>query len=145
MPDATLKSGSLNAFVRSCRDVPLETDDHPVHGNVSWHTLISGDRTPSNELVFGVADFEPAGFLGLHRHSQAEFYFGLQGEGTVTVDGEPFRIAPGVALFIPGNAEHGVVASAQGLSFAYGFAAESFSAIEYRYSADMAQHKDGGT
>jgi quercetin dioxygenase-like cupin family protein len=144
MPDATLGLRSLKAFTRSCHDVPLEADDHPVHGNVSWHTLISGDRTPSHELVFGVANFEPAGFLGLHRHSQAEFYFGLRGEGTVTVDGERLRIAPGVALFIPGNAEHGVVAGAQGLSFAYGFAADSFSAIEYRYSADAAQHKDGG-
>lgn len=124
------------AFSCSPADVALEGGDHPVHGNVTWHTLISADRTPSEAMVLGIAHLEPAGWLGLHRHEPAEFYLGLSGEATATVDGQPFRIAPGVALFIPGNAEHGITAGHEGCSFAYGFAAGSFSSIVYRYTAE---------
>jgi quercetin dioxygenase-like cupin family protein len=87
-------------------------------------------------MVLGIARMEPGGWLGLHRHDPPEFYLGLSGEGAATVDGETFRIAPGVALFIPGNAEHGITAGPQGCSFAYGFAVGSFSEIMYRYSGD---------
>jgi len=117
-------------------EVPLEGGPHPVHGDVTWHTLISADRTPSRDLILGVAHLAPGGWLGLHRHDPAEFYLGLSGEATATVDGAQFRIAAGVALFIPGNAEHGIVAGPQGCSFAYGFAVGSFGDIEYRYSGE---------
>ncbi|MFN0218566.1 MAG: cupin domain-containing protein [Hyphomicrobium sp.] len=127
------------AFAISSADVTREGDDHLVYGNVTWHTLISADRTPSREMVFGIAHFEPGGWLGLHSHAPAEFYFGLSGEGTATIDGAEFRIAPGVAVYIPGNAEHGVVAGLQGLSFAYGFAVHAFNEIAYRYSAEAAK------
>jgi len=127
------------AFTMSPAGVPLEGDDHPTHGDVTWHTLISGDRTPSNSLILGIGHLKPGGWLGLHRHDPAEFYLGLSGEGTATVDGEPHRVAAGIALFIPGNAEHGIKAGPEGLSFAYGFAVDAFTEIEYRFTADTPQ------
>lgn len=139
IPEHDAQGQSLKAFTNSVADVPLEGEDHPTHGNVTWHTLISGDRTPSNSVVLGIAEVKPGGWLGLHRHDPAEFYLGLSGEGTATVDGKPFRIAAGVALFIPGNAEHGITAGPQGVSFAYGFAVNAFDEIMYRFSADETQ------
>jgi oxalate decarboxylase/phosphoglucose isomerase-like protein (cupin superfamily) len=95
--------------------------------------LISGDRTPSDQITLGVADFPPHGTLNVHRHEPAEFYFGLTGEGTVFVNGASFRIAQGIAVFIPGNADHGVLAGHQGLSIAYGFARRAFDGVIYEF------------
>lgn len=132
----TSTSGAVRAFTKSPTDVPLEGGPDPIHGNVTWHTLISGDRTPSRDMVLGIAHLDPGGWLGLHRHEPPEFYLGLSGEGTASVDGQSFRIAAGIALFIPGNAEHGIIAGPEGCSFAYGFAVGSFSDVVYRYSGD---------
>ena len=103
-------------------------------GNLLWRSLISADRTPSAELILGVAEFPAHGRLNLHRHAPAEFYFGLAGEGTVTAGGATLRIVKGVAIFIPPDLEHGVIAGAGGLSMVYGFARNSFEEIEYFFS-----------
>jgi hypothetical protein len=52
----------------------------------------------------------------------------------VTADGVQLQIAKGVAIFIPPNAEHGVVAGAAGLSMVYGFARTAFADIEYEFA-----------
>jgi quercetin dioxygenase-like cupin family protein len=126
------------AFAVDLERTPVEGAGDVESGRLTWRTLISGDRTPSNEVVFGVADFPPNGELHLHRHEPAEFYFGLSGDGTVTADGRTLHIAKGVAIFIPGNVEHGVVAGGDGLSIAYGFAKNSYEDIVYRMSDDAA-------
>jgi mannose-6-phosphate isomerase-like protein (cupin superfamily) len=102
--------------------------------DLTWRTLISGDRTPSSELTVGVANFPPHGKLKLHRHQQAEFYFGLSGEGIVTVSCVAFRIAKDIAIYIPGNSEHGITAGEFGLSILYGFACHAFDEVVYRFS-----------
>ena len=113
---------------------PQEGADLPEFGTVRWHTLISADRTPSEELTLGVAIFGPGDTLPPHRHGPAEFYFGLDGSGTATVDGVAHPLGPGRAVFIPCNAEHGVVAGPEGLRMAYGFARASFAEVDYHFS-----------
>ncbi|MHA6346856.1 cupin domain-containing protein [Roseivivax sp. CAU 1761] len=113
---------------------PLEGGEDPAFGTVRWRTLFSADRTRTQDLVLGVAEFGPSGTLHAHRHTPSEFYFGLAGDGEVTIDGVAHRIAAGVALFIPGEAEHAVAAGAEGLRFLYGFARHRFSDVEYRFS-----------
>ena len=88
-----------------------------------------------NDMVLGIAEFEPHGRLLPHRHDPAEFYLGLEGAGTVTIDGTPHEMRPGVAIYVPANAEHSTQAGPDGLRFAYGFAAPSFEQITYRFSA----------
>jgi quercetin dioxygenase-like cupin family protein len=119
---------------------PLEGVGDDQSGNLTWRTLISGDRTPSNEIILGVAHFPPHGTLNMHRHEPAEFYFGLTGEGTVFANGEAFRIAQGIAVFIPGNTDHGVVAGDQGLSIVYGFARRAFNDIIYDFKDGTPPH-----
>ncbi|HTV96268.1 MAG TPA: cupin domain-containing protein [Steroidobacteraceae bacterium] len=120
-------------FSVSIEQAPLEGAGNVQSGNLTWRTLISGDRTPSDQITLGVADFPPHGTLNVHRHEPAEFYFGLAGEGTVFADGLSLRIAPGIAVFIPGSTDHGVVAGNQGLSIVYGFAQRTFDGVIYDF------------
>lgn len=112
----------------------LEGGTDPAFGTVRWRTLFCADRTPTTQLVLGVAEFEAGGTLLPHRHAPSEFYFGLTGSGVVTIDGVAHRIAPGIALYIPGDVEHGVVAGEEGLQFLYGFPRDRFGEVEYRFS-----------
>jgi quercetin dioxygenase-like cupin family protein len=132
-----ISTRSVRPFATHPDRTPVEGAGDAQSGNLTWKTLISADRTPSAEMVLGIANFPPHGKLNPHRHSPSEIYFGLSGAGTVTVDGEKFGIAEGVAIFIPSNCEHGVVAGAAGLSMAYCFAQDAFGNIEYRYTKGM--------
>ena len=126
---------SGTAFVVDAASVPLEGGTDPSYGTVKWRTLINGGQHATREFVLGVAEFEPHGTLLPHRHSAAEFYFGLSGSGVVMIEGVPHTITPGTAVYLPADAEHGVTAGEDGLSFAYGFAENAFSEIIYRFSA----------
>ena len=122
------------AFSVDMSGLEQEGGADPAFGTVRWRTLICGDRTPSSKMVLGVAEFGPLGTLLAHRHAHAEFYFGISGEGMVTVEGQPHRITPGVAVYLPPDAEHSVLAGEAGLSFAYGFPSDRFAEVEYRFS-----------
>lgn len=115
--------------------VPLAGGTDPAYGEVRWRTLINSCSEKSRDMVLGIAEFEAHGRLLPHRHEPAEFYLGLEGNGCVTIDGTPHEIRPGVAIYVPGNAEHGTQAGPDGLRFAYGFAEASFEQITYRFSA----------
>ena len=86
-------------------------------------------------MVMGVAEFGPEGTLLPHRHSPAEVYFGLEGAGVVTIDGVAHALTPGMALYIPEDAEHDTVAGPEGLRFLYVFPRDRFADVEYRFSA----------
>jgi quercetin dioxygenase-like cupin family protein len=125
-------------FAVSVQATPIEGEGDVESGELTWQTLISGDRTPSNELTVGVAHWPAHGRLLAHRHAPAEFYFGLAGAGTVVADGESFHIEAGVAVYIPGNTEHEVIAGADGLSIVYGFARDTYGEIVYLMSPPRA-------
>lgn len=132
---------AVRPFSVSIAEAPLEGAGDVQSGNLTWRTLISSDRTPSDQITLGVADFPPHGTLNVHRHGPAEFYFGLGGDGTVFVNGRSFKIAQGITVFIPGNTDHGVVAGDRGLSIVYGFARGSFDSIVYHFP-DETQPRD---
>ena len=122
----------------SSGDLPLEGWESPGSGTGRWKTLFCGDRTPTSDMVLGVAEFGPGETLEPHRHSASEVYYCTEGTGVVTVDGELHEMSPGVAVFLPGDAEHGVVAGPGGLKFVYSFPRPRFSDIDYRFSAGQA-------
>ncbi|MBU9698506.1 cupin domain-containing protein [Rhodobacteraceae bacterium HSP-20] len=113
--------------------LPDECWDDPTRGSIRFRTLISAPRTDSDEITCGIAIMAAGDTFPLHSHPQAEVYFGLDGEGEVLVDGIPHRLAPGVALYIPGGAVHGVPRAKAPLRWFYTFAATSFSDIEYTF------------
>jgi quercetin dioxygenase-like cupin family protein len=114
---------------------PLEGGTDPNYGTVRWRTIFDADQTAgTTSMVVGVAEFGPSDVLLPHRHSAAEVYLGLEGEGTVTIEGVGYRMAPGIALFVPEDAEHSTVAGPGGLRFLYVFAKDRFSDVHYVFS-----------
>ncbi|WP_136644606.1 MULTISPECIES: cupin domain-containing protein [Tabrizicola] len=113
--------------------LPDERWDDPARGTIRFRTLISAPATDTRDLVCGIALMAPGETFALHSHPQAEVYFGLEGEGEVLIDGRPHRLAPGVALYIPGGAVHGVPLATTSLKWFYTFAADSFGDIAYSF------------
>ena len=121
--------------VANADHAPLEGGEDPAFGTVRWRTLFCGDRTATTGMVMGVAEFGAEGTLLPHRHGPAEIYFGLAGSGVVTIDGVPHEIGPGVAIYVPEEAEHGTVAGEEGLRFLYVFPRDRFAEVDYRFSS----------
>ena len=123
--------------VRDSSQVESEVWDDPVRGDVSFRVLFSADRTPTSSLYTGLGELAPGGWLGLHRHTQAEVYHLVEGSGVVVLDGDEHPVAAGSAVFIPGNAEHGIRNTGDGpLRFVYAFATDSIDDVVYRFSGD---------
>ena len=130
-------AGAMAALpvVANADHAPLEGGEDPAFGTLRWRTLFSADRTETRGMVLGIAEFGPEGTLLPHRHAPSEIYYGLAGAGVVTIDGIAHAIGPGVALYIPGEAEHGTVAGPEGLRFLYCFPRDRFSDVDYRFTA----------
>ncbi|HWA61856.1 MAG TPA: cupin domain-containing protein, partial [Caulobacteraceae bacterium] len=91
----------------------VEAWDDPARGAVTWRTLLSADRTPSDSLTMGVAEVresEPPD-LTLHRHAQAEAYYILSGRGVLRIEDTDHPLTPGATAFIPGGLLHGAWAT----------------------------------
>lgn len=115
-------------------DLPEENWQDPARGSIRWKTLLSGDVTASEKLVCGIAIMDAGDTFALHAHPDPELYFGLEGEVDVLIDGTPHRLKPGVVLFIPGNAVHGVIRADQPVRWFYTFAANAFADITYTFA-----------
>jgi quercetin dioxygenase-like cupin family protein len=114
--------------------LPEATWDAAEKGTVRWQSVFSKGETETDSLTCGVGIIRPGEHFAAHRHAHAEVYFGLEGHGTVVIDGQPHDLSPGVALFIPGNAEHGIPEATETLRWFYTFAADSFDEITYRFT-----------
>ena len=115
-------------------DTPRDGWDDALHGKLSWHTLLSGELTPTEGLTSGMAVLEPGDHLNLHRHETTEAYFIFQGEGLMMLDGTERPVRPGHVIFIPGNALHGIRnEGTETLKFFYAFLCDSFADVIYEY------------
>lgn len=127
--------GRVEPLVIQAADQPRDGWDDPVKGRVGWRTLFSGGTTATDALTAGLADLEPGDWLGLHRHAPAEIYYVLEGKGILIIDKAEHQVGPGSAVFIPGDAEHGIRNSGENvLRFVYVFPTDSFADVEYRFS-----------
>ena len=109
----------------------------PSKGDVTWHTLISHPQTASSDLSAGIAVCPPAtGSLREHRHAQSEIYYILDGTGRVSIDGKSYEVERGSVIFIPPDAEHGIVntGDVEPLRWFYVFPTSSFGDVVYRFS-----------
>ncbi|KAL6233854.1 RmlC-like cupin domain-containing protein [Aspergillus navahoensis] len=107
--------------------------------NLNWRTLLSTSPphlTPSSNMCAGLARCPPqTGKLALHRHAQAEIYYITSGRGIVSIEGTEHEVSAGSVLFIPENAEHGVVnRGGEALEWFYVFPTAGFADVVYRFS-----------
>ena len=122
------------AVMVDANDVATAGWDDPAFGSIRWQTLLSGGVTATDTLVCGVAIMQAGDTFALHSHPQPEVYFGLEGAVDVMIDGTAHRLRPGVALFIPGDAVHGVLMADQPVRWFYTFAADAFADIVYTFA-----------
>jgi quercetin dioxygenase-like cupin family protein len=111
----------------------FESSNHKVTGPVRWMTLLSGDRTPTSEIVLGVAEIEPgeSGEFRLHSHDHAEAYYLLFGYGVVTISNNDYSARPGTTIFFPRGVEHRTINTGlKSWRFLYVFPADSFEQID---------------
>lgn len=99
-------------------------------------TFFGADRAPTEAMSAGLAELAPrGGRLAPHRHAQPEIYYIVEGAGIVTVAGVETPVAAGAAVFIPGDAEHGIRNDGDSaLRFFYVFPVDRFSDVVYRFS-----------
>jgi mannose-6-phosphate isomerase-like protein (cupin superfamily) len=126
----------MKALRVAVESIPTEHWADAARGSIAWQTLLSAGTTASNSLVAGVASLATGDHFALHHHPQAEVYFGLEGAGVVMIDGAPHDLSPGVLLFIPGGAVHGIPPVSGPLRFFYTFAADSFDEVTYSFVQD---------
>ncbi|KAH8599113.1 RmlC-like cupin domain-containing protein [Bisporella sp. PMI_857] len=117
---------------------PAESFGDISRGDLTWHTLLSKPKTPSDSMCAGVAVCPVGtGHLCRHRHTQSEIYYILDGSGDVTIDGIVYPVSKDTTVFIPGNAEHGIVNTGViPLRWLYVFPTGSFQDVVYRFSGE---------
>ena len=116
----------VQGVITSVEQRPREGWDDPVRGRVAWYTLFSSDITPT--------DARGGGALQLHAHAEAEIYYITEGTGILSLDGHETVVEAGTAVFIPGNAAHGLRnESGSTLKLFYVFPTGRFSDVVYRF------------
>jgi mannose-6-phosphate isomerase-like protein (cupin superfamily) len=127
----------LQGVVVHENDCATEGWDDPIRGQIIWRTLLSADRTPTDQLTLGVTEVGPGQPQPFHphRHAQAEIYYILSGEGVVHIDGVEHPLRAGSSVFVPGNVWHGARNTGRDtLRLLYVFAADSFTDVHYEFS-----------
>jgi mannose-6-phosphate isomerase-like protein (cupin superfamily) len=119
-------------------DVEIEDWSALGRADVTWRTLISADRTPTDSITMGIAELAPGrtGEPRLHRHEPAELYYILSGTGFVAVGDQRFDVRTGSTVFIPGNALHAAANTGEiVMRILYVFGVDSFGDVEYVFES----------
>jgi mannose-6-phosphate isomerase-like protein (cupin superfamily) len=128
---------TTHPVVLSDSDISARASETSPLGNVSWKTLFTSSRTPTDSLSTGIAVCPPrTGHLCAHRHEQAEVYYIIEGRGTVKIEGKESDVQAGSVVFIPGDAEHAIWnLGEEPLRWFYVFPVDDFwGDVVYRFS-----------
>ena len=83
---------------------------HDGLGEIAWTGVLGGEELKGRHLRFFHDDVLPPGTsIGVHRHrDDEEYYYILEGQGIMTLDGERLPVGPGdITAVFPGG-EHGL-------------------------------------
>lgn len=109
-------------------------EQRPTRGGAHWKTLFSAERTPTCHLTMGWLELAPGERVPRHQHPQAEQYFVVEGEARLETASAPRRLTAGSAVFLPGDAPHGLVnVGEERLRLVYVFDADRFGDVVYDF------------
>ena len=103
-----LRHPAKNAMIVNARDAqaPFTTADGSTIRSLLDHT-----NAPVAKQSLAEASLLTGGATQRHYHRESEeFYYILEGAGTMEIDGESQSVAPGDAILIPAGAWHQIVA-----------------------------------
>lgn len=70
-------------------------------------TVVADGEATDGTLTVTEIDAPPGYENNLHTHAPSELFYVLDGEMTLYVDGDPYRLTPGTTGFVPGDSPHG--------------------------------------
>lgn len=115
-----------------------ETWDGLDFPTMFWKNLIDAEKTDSGSMTLGILRVLPGESGTRHSHPLPEVYYILEGEGLVEIERKSRSLAPGTAVYIPGNMEHIVHNTGQSeLRILYVFPADSFQKVRYHFPEDQ--------
>jgi mannose-6-phosphate isomerase-like protein (cupin superfamily) len=83
---------------------------HGGEGALDWTTVLDSADVAGRQLNFIHDDIIPPGAsIGVHRHEDdEEYYYIVEGEGVMTLDGERYEVGPGDITAVYPGGEHGL-------------------------------------
>ena len=85
------------------------SSDYRNHTGSSPDTFFKATLFQSTRLLLGLNCLEPGQVQHVHRHAdQDKFYFVIEGQGTFVVGAETSQAEPGMVIWAPVGADHGV-------------------------------------
>lgn len=102
----------MNTLHKTRADMPSRplANCHGGNGDIAWTGVLGGEDLAGRHLRFLHDDRLPPGTsIGVHRHrDDEEYYYIIEGQGTMTLDGQRLPVGPGdIAAVFPGG-EHGL-------------------------------------
>jgi hypothetical protein len=89
--DGASQGASVDAVVHRLDDLAADQWNDPVRGTLQFRVLLDSAVTHTGVLSAGVAKLSTDGWLGLHRHPQAETYHIIEGDGLLVVTATQHR------------------------------------------------------
>jgi quercetin dioxygenase-like cupin family protein len=88
--------------------------DYRLHTGVNPEKFFKSTLAESPRLLLGLNCLEPGQSQAAHTHAdQDKFYFVVEGDGEFTVGAETRTAGPGVTVWAPAGAPHGVANNGQ--------------------------------
>lgn len=103
--------GTIQRVTR-LEDEPLRMNSETLGNSKDqgcWKSLIDREKG-SQDLSLGIGWLKPGEVHLLHHHEEAsEFYYIIEGSGTITVADETVKATPGTTIYIPAGDKHKIV------------------------------------
>lgn len=105
---------SETAFIEQMARVPWR--EFPGHfGGALSKMLVGPEKGASARLDFRISRYAPNAYVEEHSHKvQEQVYYVIEGEGMLTVDGEPHLMRPHDYVYLPPGVRHAIANTGTG-------------------------------
>ena len=101
-------------------------------GEIRWKIFAGSPDSESKGITFGVCEIPPGAGMKPHHHKQPEYYYILEGKGTVTLGCEKASVTVGSVVYIPTDMVHGITnTNKEKLTLIWMFPTNSWNDVKY--------------